>query len=36
MGLRESVINIGTQRMQRHFSVLVLLGTGELGAVQTA
>ena len=33
---RESVIDIGTQRMQRYLSVLVLLGTGELCAVQTA
>ena len=36
MRLRESVINIGAQRMQRHLSILVLLGTGELRSVQTA
>ena len=36
MGLGETVINVGTQRMKRNLAFLVLLGTGKLGAVQTA
>ena len=36
MRLRESVVNVGAQRMQRHLSILVLFCTGEFRAVQTA
>ena len=36
MGLGETIINIGTQRMKRNLAFLVLFGTGKFGTVQTA
>ena len=36
MGLGETVINVGTQRMKRNLAFLVLFSTGKFSAVQTA
>ena len=34
--LADRVIDVGTQRMQRHLAIVVLLGAGDFGATQAA